>query len=131
MHVRNLKQALNYGRVSKKVNKVYKFNQESWLKLYINVNTELRKIVKNDFKKYFFKLMNNAVFRKNMEIGRKYRHIKLIRTKSRRNYMESEPNYDPHRLILNLTDKINLKGNERYVSLSNLNIYYTWENIEK
>ena len=35
---------------------------------------------------------------------------------------------DPHRLLLNLTDKINLKKNDNYVALSNLSIYYTWKN---
>ena len=37
---------------------------------------------------------------------------------------------DPHRLLLNLTDKINLKKNDNYVALSNLSIYYTWKNIK-
>ena len=37
---------------------------------------------------------------------------------------------DPHRLLLNLTDKINLKGNDKYVALSNISIYYTWKNIK-
>ena len=38
---------------------------------------------------------------------------------------------DPHRLLLNLTDKINLKRRGKYVALSNLRIYYTWKNIKK
>ena len=38
---------------------------------------------------------------------------------------------DPHRLLLNLTDKINLKKSDKYVALSNLSIYYTWKNIKK
>ena len=33
---------------------------------------------------------------------------------------------DPHRLLLNLTGKINLKKSNKYVALSNLSIYYTW-----
>ena len=32
----------------------------------------------------------------------------------------------PYRLLLNLTDKINLKGIDKCVALSNLSIYYTW-----
>ena len=35
---------------------------------------------------------------------------------------------DPHRLLLNLSDKKNLKRSEKYVDLSNLSIYYTWKN---
>ena len=37
---------------------------------------------------------------------------------------------DPHRLLLNLSDKINLKKSDKYVALSNLSIYYTWKNIK-
>ena len=36
---------------------------------------------------------------------------------------------DPHRLLLNLLDKINIKRSDKYVALSNLSIYYTWKNI--
>ena len=32
---------------------------------------------------------------------------------------------DPHRLLLNLLDKINLKRGDKYFSLSNRSIYYT------
>ena len=32
---------------------------------------------------------------------------------------------DPHRILFNLTDKINLKRSDKYVALSNLSIYYT------
>ena len=37
---------------------------------------------------------------------------------------------DPHRLLLNLTDEINLKRSDKYVALSNLSIYYTLINIK-
>ena len=42
VHMRNLKQALNNGLILKKVHRVIKFNQITWLKSYINMNTELR-----------------------------------------------------------------------------------------
>ena len=32
---------------------------------------------------------------------------------------------DPHRLLLNLTDKIDLRRKGKYIALSNLSIYYT------
>ena len=34
-------------------------------------------------------------------------------------------------LLLNLTYKIDLSREDRYVALSNLTIYYTWRNIRK
>ena len=37
---------------------------------------------------------------------------------------------DPHRLLLNLEDKINFKS-DKYVVLSSLSIYYTWKNVKK
>ena len=33
--------------------------------------------------------------------------------------------YDPHRLLLNLTDIVNLKENDKYVVSSSLSIFYT------
>ena len=39
--------------------------------------------------------------------------------------------FDPHRLILNLSGKINLKSSDKYVASSNLSIRYTWEKIKK
>ena len=84
---------MNYGLVLKKVHRVIKFNQKAWLKPYIDLNTELRQKVKNNFEKDFFKLMNNAVFEKTMENVRKHRNIKLATTERRKNYLVSEPNY--------------------------------------
>ena len=34
----------------------------------------------------------------------------------------------PHRLLLNLSDKTDLKISDKYVALSNLSIYYIWKN---
>ena len=47
------------------------------------------------------------------------------------NSENSRKSYYSHRLLLNLSDKINLKRNDKYVALSNFNIYYTWKNIKK
>ena len=39
MHIENSKQALNNGLVLKKVHRVIKFNQNAWLKPFIDINT--------------------------------------------------------------------------------------------
>ena len=38
---------------------------------------------------------------------------------------------DPHRLVFNLADKINLKKSHKLFALSNLSINYTPKNIKK
>ena len=43
IHTRNLKQVLKFGLVLKKVRRVITFNQKSWVRLYIDINTDLRK----------------------------------------------------------------------------------------
>ena len=97
VHINSLKQALNHALKLKKIHRVIEFNQKAWLKPYIDMNTELRKVVDNDFD--FCKLMNNAVFRKTMENMRKHRDIKLVTTDKKRSKLVSEPNYHTINLI--------------------------------
>ena len=65
IHKNALKQVLNHRLRLINVHRVIKFNQEAWLKPYIDMNTELRKEAKNGFEKDFLKLMNNSVFGEN------------------------------------------------------------------
>ena len=51
VHIKSLKQALNHGLKFKKVHRITEFNQKAWLKPYIDMNTELRKVADNDFEK--------------------------------------------------------------------------------
>ena len=68
IHIGNLKQAINHRLVLKKVHTVIEFNQNSWLKPYIDINIDQEKKQKMILKNDFFKLMNNADFGKTMEM---------------------------------------------------------------
>ena len=43
---------------------------------------------------------------------------------------ENSKTSEPHVLILKLTDKLDLRRDEKIIALSNLSIYYTWKNIK-
>ena len=55
VHIKSLKQASNYGLKLKKIHKIIEFNQKAWLEPYTDMNTELRKLAKDDFEKDLFK----------------------------------------------------------------------------
>ena len=95
------------------------------------MNTKLRIETKNDFEKYFFKLMNNVVFEKTMENVRKHTDIKLVTTNRRGNYFVSKPNYHTknwfsENLLAIEMKKLKLKMNKPvYLALSILEISRT------
>ena len=43
---------------------------------------------------------------------------------------ENSKTIEPHRFILTLADKLNLKDPSKNILFANLSIYYTWENIK-
>ena len=43
---------------------------------------------------------------------------------------EKSKNSEPHALILKLTNKFDLRIDEKFIALSNLSIYQTWKNIK-
>ena len=80
-----------YIRNFEQVHRVIEFNQNAWLKPYININTDLRKKAKIVLKKICLHWWIMQFFEK-LEKVRKHGDIKLVTTEKRRNYLLSEPN---------------------------------------
>ena len=38
---------------------------------------------------------------------------------------------EPHKFVLNLSQRLDLRSSNKHVALQNLSIYYTWKNIRK
>ena len=77
-----------------KIHRGIKFEESQWLKKYIALNTRLRTAAANDFKKDFFKLMNNSVFGKTMENVRNRVDIKLVNNKKQAEKLSAKPNFN-------------------------------------
>ena len=43
---------------------------------------------------------------------------------------ENGENFEPHVLMVRLTDKSHLRRGEKSIALSNLRIHYAWKNIK-
>lgn len=78
IHYANLKQALSLGMRLEKVHRILKFTQSTWLKTYVELNTNLRIKATSKFAKDFFKLVLNSVYGKSFENVLKHRNIKLV-----------------------------------------------------
>ena len=78
LHYRLLKLFVRLGMIVRRMHSVQWFKQSSWLKSYIDFNTEKRKNAKTDFEKDLFKLMNNAVYGKTMEDVKNRVNIKFV-----------------------------------------------------
>ena len=117
IQIRSLKQALDHGLILKKVYRVIQFNQEVWLKEYIDANTELRKQTRKDFEQDLHKLLINAIYRKSLENVIKHRDIKLLTTDKRRNQLVSEPNNHTKKLFSEKLLAIEMK--KRKIKINN------------
>ena len=78
IYYKNLEYYMKLGIKITKIHKILIFNEKTFLKDYIDLNTNLRKEAINDLEKDLFKLMNNAIFGKSKENVLNRSNIKLI-----------------------------------------------------
>ena len=86
-----------------------------------NLLNEIRQII---YLLYWEKKITKKVYNNIMNSIKSWKRMDTIFMNS-----ENSKTSDPHRLLINLTDKIDLRRKDKYVALSNLSIYYTWRNI--
>ena len=62
------------------------------------MNTERRKVARNDFKKEYFELMKNSILGKTREIVRGCNEIELVPIEKQMKKIAAKPNF--HRVII-------------------------------
>jgi hypothetical protein len=82
------------------VHEVVTYEQEKFMKPFIDFNTAKRAQAKNDFEKDMFKLMNNSVYGKTMESVRKRKNIDVLKTDTKK-FMKwvADPGYKGRKTI--------------------------------
>ena len=78
VHHEALRCYLRNGMVLRKIHEGISYEEQDFMKKFIEINAEARKIARNDFEKDFYKLMSNSVFGKTMENMRDQAKIEIV-----------------------------------------------------
>ena len=78
VHHEALRCYLSNGMVLKKIHEEISYEERDFMKEFIDINAEARKVAKDDFEKDFYKRMSNSVFGKTMENARNRADIEIL-----------------------------------------------------
>ena len=78
VHHKVLRLYLEKGLILKRIRRGISYEEDTFMKCYIELNTQMRKSAKSKFGIAFFKLMNNAVFGKQLESVRQRSGIEVV-----------------------------------------------------
>ena len=99
LHYRNLKLYLQLGLQIKHIHGVLEFQQEPWLKPYIDFNTRKRMEAKTEFEKTFYKILNVSVFGKLIERQRSHLDVVLTNSSPKLNALTARPSFKECRIF--------------------------------
>ena len=68
VHYKNLKYYLSLGMKLVKIYRILSFKQNNWLKKYADFNTKKRQESPDEFNKTLYKLLNNCIYGRSIEI---------------------------------------------------------------
>ena len=126
LHYRNLKYYMSKGILLSKIHRVLEFTQSSWLKSYIDFNTERRSQAETAFEKDFYKLMNNSVFGKTMENRRKRVNVELVHTKKRLHRVVAKPNFQSFKIFNKDLVAVNLRKQKLFSTVPSMPDFAFW-----
>ena len=110
IHRRNLKQTLNHRLVLQNVHKVIQFNQNVWLKTYIDINTDLRRKSKKWFRKRLLSL-SREIMQFLEKLWKLRENIRKNTTERKRNYLVWERKNHTSKLFTENLLAIEMKKN--------------------
>ena len=110
--------------VLKKIHGGISYEERDFMKKFIDINAEARKVAKDDFEKDFYKLMSNCVFGKTMENKRNREDIEIFNDNDesdRKKLLKriSKPNYG-NSIIFENSQLVSVRMRPSYVCLNKL-----------
>ena len=95
VHHEALRCYLKYGMKLTKIYSGISYKERDFMKKFIDINAEARKVEKSDFEKDFYKRMSNNVFEKTMENVRNRSKIKIVNGRDEKRLLKliSKPNF--------------------------------------